>query len=250
MIGAVDTSNPGQPRNRLLRALPADELTKVLSVSERVHLHAHQVLHDFMVPIEHVYFIESGLVSVAARVGDDMFVEVWLVGSEGMVGSPVVLGAATEPKQRRTVQVKGQALRITTHEFRKAMERLPEFRRTLYAYLGVVLLRAAQSGACNASHDLKRRLARWLLVARSCLNADDIPLTHDVLAQLLGVRRAGVTECLESLERQGLITARRGLVVIRDAGKLEEACCDCFRLIAREYELQLGSLNPDRHSTT
>lgn len=243
MTVTVGTPKPDQTRNRLLRAIPADELTQVLSISERVQLHAEQILHDYMVPIEDVYFVERGLVSIAASVGDDKFVEVWLVGSEGMVGSPVVLGAANEPKQRRTVQVEGQALRMSKHEFRKAMEELPAFRKILYAYLNVVLLRAAQSGACNATHELKHRLARWLLVARSSLNADEIPLTHDVLAQLLGVRRASVTECLENFESQGLINAKRGRITIREPSRLERGCCGCFRLIQREYELQLNSID-------
>jgi CRP-like cAMP-binding protein len=194
-----------------------------------------------MVPIEHVYFVESGLVSVAARVGHEKFIEVWLVGSEGMVGSPVVLGTALEPKQRRTVQVHGQALRIRTQEFRNAMAVLPDFRKALYAYLNVVLLRASQSGACNATHGLKHRLARWLLVARSSLNADDIPLTHGVLAQLLGVRRASVTECVEHFESLGLVHTRRGQITISNADGLRDVCCDCFWLIEREYEQQLGS---------
>lgn len=234
------TISGGTP-NRLLRAIPIDELAHIFAVAERTRLQAHQVLHDYMVPIEHVYFVESGLVSVAARVGHEKFIEVWLVGSEGMVGSPVVLGKALEPKQRRTVQVGGQALRIGTREFRKAMEDLPVFRRTLYAYLNVVLLRASQSGACNATHELKHRLARWLLVARSSLNADDIPLTHGVLAQLLGVRRASVTECVEHFESQGLVNTRRGHITINDAHNLRDVCCDCFQLIEREYEQQLGA---------
>jgi len=242
MIETVGTSNSDQTPNRLLRAIPAEELVPVLAISERVQLHAQQILHDYMVPIEYVYFVESGLVSIAAKVGNDRFVEVWLVGSEGLVGSPVVLGAATEPKQRRTVQVNGRALRIGVNEFRKAMETLPVLRKTLYAYLNVVLLRAAQSGACNATHELKHRLARWLLVARSSLNADEIPLTHDVLAQLLGIRRASVTECLESFENQGLIDAKRGLITIRNPQQLGQVCCNCFGAIEREYELQLGSI--------
>jgi CRP-like cAMP-binding protein len=242
MMTPISTSSPGGTQNRLLRAIPADELMQIFSISERVRLRTHQILHDYMVPIDHVYFVESGLVSVAAKVGHDKFVEVWLVGSEGMVGAPVVLGAATEPKHRRTVQVDGQALRIGTHEFRKAMESLPAFRKTLYAYLNVVLLRASQSGACNATHELKHRLARWLLVARSSLNADNIPLTHDVLAQLLGVRRASVTDCLEHFESQGLINTKRRQITICDAHNLEEVCCDCFRMIQEEYEQQLTSI--------
>jgi CRP-like cAMP-binding protein len=242
MATPISTSSPDGTPNRLLLAIPADELTQVFSISERVWLHAHQILHDYMVPIDHVYFVERGLVSVAAKVGHEKFVEVWLVGSEGMVGAPVVLGAAIEPKHRRTVQVDGQALRIRTDEFRKAMEDLPAFRKTLYAYLNVVLLQASQSGACNSTHELKHRLARWLLVAQSCLNADNIPLTHGVLGQLLGVRRASVTECLEHLESQGLINTKRGQITICNSHNLEEVCCDCFRLIQQEYEQQLASI--------
>ena len=222
MAMPISTSSPDGTQNRLLRAIPADELAQIFSISERVSLHAHQILHDYMMPIEYVYFVESGLVSVAAKVGHDKFVEVWLVGSEGMVGAPVVLGAATEPKQRRTVQVDGRALRLRTDEFRKAMEGLPVFRKALYAYLNVVLLQASQSGACNSTHELKHRLTRWLLVARSCLNADNIPLTHGVLAQLLGVRRASVTECLEHFESQGLINTKRGQITICNSYNLEE----------------------------
>jgi CRP-like cAMP-binding protein len=245
MIAAVDASNRDQTQNRLLRAIPVDELSQALSISERVQLHAHQILHEYMVPIDHVYFIESGLVSVAAKVGHDKFVEVWLVGSEGMVGAPVVLGAATEPRQRRTVQVDGRALRIRTPEFRKAMEILPTFRKTVHAYLNVVLFQASQSGACNSTHNLAHRLARWLLVARSCLDADDIPLTHGVLAQLLGVRRASVTECLEQFESQGLINTKYGQITIGNSDRLGEICCECFSLIAGEYERQLASIARD-----
>ena len=243
MATPVSTSNPDYTRNRLLRAIPVDELSQVLSISERVQLVAHQILHDYRLPMDHVYFVESGLVSVAAKVGHEKFVEVWLIGSEGMVGAPVVLGSATEPLHRRTVQVGGQALRIRTAEFRKAMESLPAFRKALHAYLNVVLSHTSQSGACNSTHDLKHRLARWLLVARACLNADDIPLTHTVLAQLLGVRRASVTECLEHLEGQGLINNKRGHITICNSNALEDVCCDCFRLIEREYEQQLAPIS-------
>src|SRR5271154_2151350 len=105
MTMAVGISSPSDTRNRLLLAIPADELSSVLSISERVQLTPHQILHEYMEPMEHVYFVESGLVSVAAKVGRDKFVEVWLTGSQGMVGVPVVLGAGAEPLHRRTVQV-------------------------------------------------------------------------------------------------------------------------------------------------
>lgn len=241
MIPQIGASDLDRTRNRLLRAIPADELSRILSISEREPLLPQQILHDYNTPMDHVYFVESGLVSVAANVGHEKFVEVWLVGSEGMVGAPVVLGSVTEPLHRRTVQVGGQALRITTREFREAMESLPIFRATLYAYLNVVLAQTSQSGACNSTHGLKHRLARWLLVARSCLGSDDIPLTHTVLAQLLGVRRASITQFLEHFESQGLIDTNRGRITVRQPDDLGKVCCGCFRLIQRQYERQLAS---------
>jgi hypothetical protein len=102
-------------------------------------------------------------------------------------------------------------------------------------YLAVVLVQTSQSGACNSYHGLKHRLARWLLVARSALSDNDIPLTHDVLAELLGVRRASVTECLEVLQTEGTISTKRGLVQVKNHGALCSLCCDCFRLIEGEY---------------
>jgi CRP-like cAMP-binding protein len=235
MATLVEPPRPVHTSNGLLRAIPAHELAHVLSISERVQLIPNQILHECLVPMEYVYFVESGLVSVAAKVSQERFVEVWLIGSEGLAGAPVVLGAGTEPLHRRTVQVAGQALRVRAQEFRAAMEALPAFRRVLYAYLNVVLSQTSQSGACNAAHSMRDRLARWLLFARSRLDADDIPLTHGVLAQLLGVRRASVTECLEQFEEQELISNTRGRITICNPDGLRGICCDCFRLIDREY---------------
>jgi CRP-like cAMP-binding protein len=237
----VAVPRPDHTRNRLLRATPSGELSQVLSISERVPLLPHQILHDYLVPMDYVYFVESGLVSVAAKIADDRFVEVWLIGSEGLAGAPVVLGAGAEPLHRRTVQVAGQALRTRTREFRQAMKDLPGFRRVLHGYLNVVLSQTSQSGACNSTHSLRHRLARWLLVAQFCLETDDIPLTHGVLAQLLGVRRAGVTECLERFESLGLINTKRGKITVCRPDELKKACCDCFHMIDREYE-QLARL--------
>jgi CRP-like cAMP-binding protein len=237
---AKSTPDHGSIRNKLLHSIPSGELARVLSISERVQLLPRQVLHDHMLAIEHVYFVESGLVSVAAMVGRGKFIEVWLTGSEGLVGAPVVLTSDVAPLHRRTVQVAGQALRIRTREFREALKALPTLRAVAHAYLGVLLVQTSQSGACNSVHSLKHRLARWLLLARSKMGADEIPLTHGVLAQLLGVRRASVTECLEMLENDGLIVTQRGLINICNFERLSHTCCGCFRLIDLEYQRQLA----------
>ncbi len=224
-----------QVQNKLLRLIPTDELSRILKVCERIRLVPRQILHHYKLPMEYVYFIESGLVSVAARVGRDKFVEVWLIGSEGLVGAPVVLAANAAPLHRRTVQVAGEALRIRTRDFCETLDSLPQLRSVVERYLAVVLVQTSQSGACNSYHGLKHRLARWLLVARSALVNDEIPLTHEVLAELLGVRRASVTECLEVLQHEGTISTKRGLVKVENYAELSSLCCNCFRLIEGEY---------------
>lgn len=228
-----------QVQNALLRLVPDEELLRILDVCERVRLAPRQVLHHYMLPMEHVYFVESGLVSVAARVGREKFVEVWLIGSEGLVGAPVVLAARAAPLHRRTVQVPGDALRIRTSEFCDLLESLPQLRSVVERYLAVVLAQTSQSGACNSYHSLKQRLARWLLIAQNATGEDEMPLTHGVLAELLGVRRASVTECLEVLQKDGTVITRRGFVKIEDATELSKLACDCFKLIEREYRRHL-----------
>jgi CRP-like cAMP-binding protein len=228
-----------QVRNKLLRLIPAHELSSVLDVCERIKLTPRQVLHHYMLPMEYVYFVESGLVSVAARVGREKFVEVWLIGSEGLVGAPVVLAARAAPLHRRTVQVTGHALRIKTSAFCGLLDSLPHLRSVVERYLAVVLGQTSQSGACNSHHSLRQRLARWLLIARSAADEDEMPLTHGVLAELLGVRRASVTECLEALQKDGTIATRRGFVKVENPTELSKLSCDCFKLIEREYRRHL-----------
>lgn len=235
---AIGASLP-DVRNRVLCMLPDSERARVLSVAERMPIQRRQVLHHYRLPIEHVYFIDQGLVSVAAKVGRERFVEVWLVGPEGVVGAQLVLAGNADPLHRRTVQVGGHARRVAVKDFRQLLSELPTLRAVLNRYLAVVLLQTSQTGACNAAHQVKQRLARWLLLARSSMNSDEIPLTHEVLGQLLGVRRASVTECLEVLEGGALISTRRGAVKIENVAELERVCCECFRLIDREYERQM-----------
>ena len=227
-------------KNKLLRLIPQRERSQLLSLAERVRIQPRQVLHHWKLPMEYVYFIEHGLVSVAAKVERDRFVEVWLIGSEGMVGAPIILADQVEPMHRRIVQVGGSAWRLGVCEFRAALKELPQLRAALCRYLGVVIMQTSQSGACNSTHQVKHRLARWLLLAQSALDDREIPLTHDVLSQLLGVRRASVTETLDQLQGEGRITTKRGAIVVSDVASLEKACCLCFRLISREYDRQLS----------
>ena len=144
--------------------------------------------------MEHVYFLTSGLVSVSAKVAESCYVEAWLVGSEGVVGGLLLLtGEARAPAHRRIVQVSGSAFRFSAADFLRLSGQLPVFRTILYRYLAILVVQTSQAGVCNAAHSLKQRLARWLLVASHSLDDRNVPLTHEVLSDLLGVRRASVT---------------------------------------------------------
>jgi len=227
-------------RNRLLQLMPQDEFTLLRTKSEEVPLVARQVLHHWRLPMEYVYFLERGLVSVSARIDESEFVEAWLIGSEGMIGAPLVLTHDETPPHRRVVQVGGSALRLPAREFLSLLQQLPTFRKILLRYIDVVLVQTSQSGACNAVHSLKNRLARWLLVAANALQEESLPLTQDVLSQLLGVRRASVTECITHLERDGCIRCSRRLITITNRQVLRAASCSCVDLIDKEYRRQLS----------
>jgi CRP-like cAMP-binding protein len=227
-------------RNRLLRRLPADELSALLPLMRPVEISARQVLHHWNLPMEHVYFIESGLVSVSAKIGGDRSVEAWLIGSEGMTGISVLLEDADNPPHRRVVQVAGRALQISASDLRRAFAERPRVRNVLLRYVQVVLLQTSQSGACNAQHSVQQRLARWLLVAVDALGTTDLPLTHQVLGQLLGIRRPSVTECLAVLEGNGGLRNTRGHIEINDPEALQAQSCACYRIIKRDYARLLG----------
>lgn len=233
--------SPAAVRNRLLQLVPERELAIILQVAERVELKPRQVLHHWRLPMEYVYFVENGLVSVSAKVDEGRFVEAWLIGSEGMVGAPYLLAPDdASPPHRRVVQVGGTALRIRTGTFIAALENLPVLRETILRYINVILTQTSQAGACNSLHSVKQRLARWLLLAERALDCAELPLTHAVLAQLLGVRRASVSECLDAFQREGAIVNTRAAVRIADEAMLEKTVCSCFALIQREYDRQIG----------
>ncbi|MGY4466906.1 CRP-like cAMP-binding protein [Bradyrhizobium sp. LB9.1b] len=185
--------------------------------------------------------MENGLVSVSAKVEAGRFVEAWLVGSEGMIGAPCVLAPDDPmPPHRRVVQVGGSALRIPVPAFLAALDELVILRRLILRYVNLVLFQTSQVGACNSLHSVKRRLARWLLVAANATDTSELPITHAVLAQLIGIRRASVSECLEAFEQAGIIRNARAAISLVDRAQLEHLACSCSGLIQREYDRQIG----------
>lgn len=236
-------------KNQLLRLLPPTELKRLLSISEKVSLRSGQVLHHWRLPMTHAYFLESGLVSVSAKVDTNRFVEVWFIGPEGLVGAPLMLTEDIEPPHRRVVQVDGTAWRMPVAEFKTLLlDELPTLHKALLRYLYVVLLQTSQSGACNSIHSIQQRTSRWLLLVRNALGTDVVPLTHEVLSRVLGVRRASVTECLDLLQREGCTKSTRGGVIIDNVQALRERSCGCLKIIEHQYRQQMKERRAERLS--
>ena len=199
-----------------------------------VGLKRRAILQEHNRPIEHVYFIERGVASLFARTQRDGPVEVATIGRLGFVGVGAVLGAARSPN-RGLMEVPGAALRIASPLLRQVMADMPGVRRQLLHYVHALIVQNTQTALCNARHELQERLCRWLLLAADRLDERVIPLTHDTLSVILGVRRAGITTTLAELEQAGAIKKARGAIELLDHVKLQSKACECYSIIASEY---------------
>jgi CRP-like cAMP-binding protein len=228
-------------RNRLLAALPAGDFALIRPHLEPVSLNQSDVIIQAHAPIEHVYFLEAGVTSIVTRTERDRRIEIGLVGREGFAGVPVLLGADRTPHET-FMQIGGAALRIGPDAFRHALEQSPALQKLLLRFVQVFHLQTAQTAACNGSHPVGRRLARWLLMCHDRLDGDELPLTHEFIAVMLGVRRPGVTEALQMLETEQAIRAERRNIVVLDRRRLEETAGDGYGGPEAEYERLIGSL--------
>lgn len=225
--------------NELLRSLTLQDYAAICPFLERVSLKANRVLHHARTPMDYVYFPEDGLVSVLAEVGDGNLIEVWLVGREGVVGTPAILGV-TVSRHRRIVHLGGPALRLRVEDLANAMNDRPSLRARFLQYAHYVLLQTSQIGACNAKHPVEQRLARWILMAADRSAAERLPLTQQTLARMIGVRRATVTRCIAAFDRGGLITTARGSLQVVSRPSLESVACPCYGIMRNQYFQLMG----------
>ncbi len=230
---------PAPTRNRLLAALPPDEHARLAPHLEPVTLTLREVLFDIDQPIAHVYFPEAAVVSVLSAMADGTAVETATVGHEGVVGLPVFLGTDRTSAQA-FAQVPGPALRMTADDFRAAAANSPALTRALHRYTQALFTLVAQNSACNRLHAMTARCARWLLHTHDRVENGDFPLTHQFLSQMLGVRRATVTEAMGALQAAGHVTYEMGRVRVVDRAGLERATCECYAIITREFDRLLG----------
>ncbi len=220
-------------RNELLRALPPDEFALVRPCLLPVTLVMSQILHEAEAPIDEIYFLETGLVSLTADTSDNGRVEVGMTGCEGFIGVAVLLNPEPISVHRAFVQIPGRAYRVRATTFRELTEALPVLRDRCLRHVQVMLMQSSQIAACNARHDLPGRVARWLLMSRDRIDGDDLPLTQEFLSYMLGVRRAGISVVANALQGQGLIRQSRGRITILDRSGLEGKACACYRILER-----------------
>jgi CRP-like cAMP-binding protein len=242
----MNSPNNGS-RNRLLSALSHTDRDLLTPALETVDLDVRHVLEVPNDPISHVYFVESGLVSIVGTAAPSHRIEIGMVGYEGMTGLSIVLGADRSANET-LVQSSGWALRISTESLRGMLEASRSLSDTLLRYVNVFMVQASQTALANGRGLLNERLARWLLMWDDRVQPDALTVTHDFVALLLGVHRPGVTNALHDLEGKGLIQSTRGAVRILDREGLSLAANGFYGVPEAEYARSMGTRrgrNPD-----
>ena len=220
--------------NRLLASIPADALAVLRPVLEPVSLKRGEILIEAETPPQYAVFPESCVCSIVADAGNGAMVEAAAVGQEGFVGLPILNGQLTTT--RAVVQVPGEAWRAPAPALQRLQQENQELRDALIAYSEALFDEVAQSAACNAAHGVDKRAAKMLLLMRHRLARDTFSLTHQYLATMLGVRRAGVTIAALELQRAGLIRYARGVITITNPEGLERMACRCYGVITRRHD--------------
>ncbi|MDB5478596.1 MAG: uncharacterized protein JWM96_1091 [Alphaproteobacteria bacterium] len=225
--------------NRILAALPPDDLRLLLPYLKLVDLKQKHVLYDIGQPIDALYFIEQGVASVLTTMEGGASIEVGMIGFEGMVPVSAMLGEK-RAEQNMVMQLPGRAAKISTEHCKAGFEQSPRIRKAILYYTNSFLNLGAQTAACNRLHSIEQRLARWLLMSSDRFQSTTLPLTQEYISNMLGVRRVGVTETAGELQRSALIRYNPGQITIIDREGLEKIACECY---VNDYERFQRNLN-------
>lgn len=225
--------------NHLIDMLPPRDRRRLMAVAEPVQLRFGDVLCRHGESTRHVHFPVDAFIALVSAIDGNDSVQVGMIGREGMLGAPLMLGIGASP-WRSLVQGEGSAWRIGVGPFQHELAASATLRRTINRYLFVLLGQFATAAACMRFHEIGPRLARWLLMTQDRAHADGFPVTHEFLAGMLGVRRVGITHAAGGLQRSGLIEYHRGRVRVLDRTGLEGAACSCYAADCRDYRERLG----------
>jgi CRP-like cAMP-binding protein len=229
------TQSRNNYKNRILASLPKAEIAHLAPYLSPLTLETGTTLLDPGENITHAYFLESGLASVVIAMADGNTVETGITGNDGVVGFPVLLGTKSMPS-RTFIQVAAAGYRIPARRLCEAYERPGMLRKQINKYFQAHLAQTAQTAACNRLHDIKERLARWLLICHDRMESDTFSLTHEFLGHMLGTPRTTVTLAAGLLHKAELVDYSRGKVHIKNRKGLQEAACECYQTIRNEFE--------------
>ncbi|MGY3572973.1 Crp/Fnr family transcriptional regulator [Bradyrhizobium sp. USDA 4504] len=236
---AVSSRKQASVKNAILARLSVEDLAAIGGSLEPIVLKERMVLQEPRRPVEHVYFMESGLVSLRVVAAGSML-ETAVIGYRGAVGTSFLWGGHISPHQS-VVLFPGNAYGIRVENLRRLMKERPDIRERLFEYLQALTFQCVQTGLCGVRHNREQRLASWLCLASDAVDACVLPVTHDYLSSVLGLRRAGVTETLIRFEQQGLIRKMRGVLQIDQRESLEQKTCCCYKLISSAYASSLSA---------
>ncbi|HEX8721417.1 MAG TPA: Crp/Fnr family transcriptional regulator [Pyrinomonadaceae bacterium] len=226
-------------RNRLLAALPREEYERILPHLGPVCFKLGEVVYESGVQMEHIYFPTTAIVSLLYLMENGASAEMGMAGNEGLVGVALFMGGNTMPN-RAVVQSAGGAVRMRAQVLRDEFARGGAFQRLLLRYTQALLTQMSQTAVCNRLHAIEQQLCRWLLLSHDRLDSDELVMTQELIANMLGVRREGVTAAAGRLQEQGLISYARGRIQVLDRRGLEVAVCECYKVVKDEYARLLG----------
>jgi CRP-like cAMP-binding protein len=217
-------------KNRILLTIPEDEFMSLRPHLEEIEMPQYKIFYEQGEKIDYAYFPNEGMVSLVVLAQDGRSVEVGITGCEGVVGAPLAFGFESAP-MRAIMQITGKGLRVASATLEDSFSGSPNLKSLVERYVMMQQLQVAQLAACNRLHDMDQRLARWLLMCQDSIASENLALTHEFLAQMLGSGRPTVTIAAGVLERAGLIQNTRGSVKILNRKRLEDAACECYRVI-------------------
>lgn len=238
----MSTFNESPPRtmNLILNALTRSEYKRLASYLEPVNLSIGEILYHPEQSITYVYFPNRGIISLVSVFENGASVEVGMVGKEGMFGVSVFLGSISTPLEA-IVQLPGDALRMRADVLKQEFQKGGQLQDLLLRYTQAFIMQVAQTGACNRAHTAEGRLVRWLLMCQDRTISRDLPLTHEFIARMLGMRRAGITQAAGQLQARGLIKYQRGQITILDRPLMEAASCECYGIEKKEFNRLIAS---------
>jgi CRP-like cAMP-binding protein len=226
-------------RNILLAALPAEDYSRISPLLELVELKLGDVIYESGEKMNYAYFPTTSIVSLLYIMENGSTAEIGVVGNDGIVGTSLFMGGETTTS-RAIIQSAGALFRMLSDDLKTEFARGGKFQELLLRYTQALMTQISQTAVCNRLHSIEQQLCRWLLLSHDRLNSDTLIMTHDLISNMLGVRREGITLAAQKLAAKKLITNDRGTMTVIDRPRLEKAACECYSVVNREYSRLFG----------